>query len=264
MGAQAMNRDDDLRPSGESVMRASAAVWRLFVEGIPEGWMIEEPAGVAVVTGLDSPTENGVLALTHDASASAIDALLERIAATGLPHHLQLRGGMDADVLELPRRRGMELEGEEQAMVLDDFSALHAAAHVPDLTIRTLPSDRIDEHADVVEDVFGSPPEVVNALMNPRVMSYDGVRCYVGEVGGEPVCTGFAVTHRGATGIFSVATRPSYRRRGYGAALTARAALDGAAAGARWAWLQSSENGRRVYERLGFVAVETQPLWLAR
>lgn len=258
-----MSRDDDLRPTGENVMRVSAEVWRLFVAHIPGARMIEEPEAVAVVTGIDSATENGVLALAVDASASTIDGLLQQVASTGLAHHLQLRGGMDDEVLELPRRRGMELDAEEQAMILDDFSALPEASEVGGLTIRTLPPDRIDPHVDVVKDVFGSPPEVVQALMNADVMSQAGVTCYAGELDGEVVCTGVGVTHRGATAIFSVATKPPYRGRGYGTAVTARAALDGAAAGARWAWLQSSESGRRVYERLGFVTVETQPLWLA-
>jgi hypothetical protein len=46
------------------------------------------------------------------------------------------------------------------------------------------------------------------------------------------------------------------RRRGYGAALTARAVLDVIAAGARRALLMSSEMGLTTYERLGFQTLE--------
>jgi GNAT superfamily N-acetyltransferase len=52
-----------------------------------------------------------------------------------------------------------------------------------------------------------------------------------------------------------------HRRRGYGAAITAHAALDARAAGAKWAWLQSTEAGHRVYERLGFTTLERWPVW---
>jgi predicted GNAT family acetyltransferase len=62
---------------------------------------------------------------------------------------------------------------------------------------------------------------------------------------------------------FNIATPPADRRRGYGAAVTARAVTDGLAAGARWSWLQSSVAGYPVYERLGFRTVESWQSWLS-
>ena len=51
----------------------------------------------------------------------------------------------------------------------------------------------------------------------------------------------------------AVALHPDrgYRGRGFGSALTARAAWDGFAGGARFAFLQSSDMGHAVYGRLG-------------
>ncbi|MGO9583822.1 MAG: hypothetical protein ACLP36_13570 [Acidimicrobiales bacterium] len=43
--------------------------------------------------------------------------------------------------------------------------------------------------------------------------------------------------------------------------MTARVASDGLAAGAKWAWLQSSPEGYRVYERLGFRTLERWDFW---
>jgi predicted GNAT family acetyltransferase len=63
-------------------------------------------------------------------------------------------------------------------------------------------------------------------------------------------------------GVFNVATPPEHRRRGYGAAITARVVSDGLAAGARWAWLQSSPAGYRVYEELGFRTLERWLAWV--
>jgi ribosomal protein S18 acetylase RimI-like enzyme len=88
------------------------------------------------------------------------------------------------------------------------------------------------------------------------MVGVEGMRCYVGEVDGRAVATGLGFTVDDHVGIFNVATSPEVRRRGYGAALTARATEDGLAAGAGWAWLQSSPSGYRVYERLGFRPVE--------
>jgi hypothetical protein len=45
--------------------------------------------------------------------------------------------------------------------------------------------------------------------------------------------------------------------------VTARAVADGLAAGAQFAWLQSSAAGYGVYERLGFTTSETWRCWVA-
>jgi predicted GNAT family acetyltransferase len=71
------------------------------------------------------------------------------------------------------------------------------------------------------------------------------------------VSTAVGYSIDGTVGIFNVATPPEFRRRGYGAAITAHAARDGLNHGADLAWLQSSSMGESVYLRLGFREVET-------
>lgn len=251
-----------LPPTADAAARVSADVWRLFVECIDGAWMFEEDGAVAVFTGLDSATENGVWTVDRDVPAAVLDRLLDVVSESGLPHCLQLRGGASQKVVEVPLRREMTLEAEEPVMILEDVSSLEAPPKVSDLAVRKLGADEVSAHADVVGRVFASPREIVEAVMNPGVMSHPDVRCYAGEADGAVVSTGVAVTHRGATAVFSVATLPAHRGRGYGGAITARAVLDGAASGARWAWLQSSDDARRLYERLGFRAVETGSLWM--
>jgi predicted GNAT family acetyltransferase len=63
-------------------------------------------------------------------------------------------------------------------------------------------------------------------------------------------------------GVFNVAVAPDHRRRGYGAALSARTVLDGLATGARRALLMSSEMGLSVYQQLGFREIERWSYWL--
>jgi GNAT superfamily N-acetyltransferase len=52
--------------------------------------------------------------------------------------------------------------------------------------------------------------------------------------------------------VFSVATPPEHRRRGYGGAISAHAARMGFEQGSDLAWLQTSDLGEPVYRRLGF------------
>jgi predicted GNAT family acetyltransferase len=93
-------------------------------------------------------------------------------------------------------------------------------------------------------------------------MSAYGLRAYVGEVEGQVVTTALGVTRGEFVGVFNVATPPVHRGHGYGAGITARTVRDGLAAGARWAWLQSSAESHRLYEKLGFETLERWRCWV--
>ena len=148
-------------------------------------------------------------------------------------------------------------------MVAEDPTQLGAAQAVSGLTIRELSPDEAHLHARLAAAGFEAPVEMFLQLMTPSVLAAPGVRCYVGEAHGQPVTTGLGVKLGSYVAIFNIATPPGQRRRGYGAAVTARAVADGLAAGAKWSWLQASPAGYKVYERLGFRTVETWQCWLA-
>jgi hypothetical protein len=80
---------------------------------------------------------------------------------------------------------------------------------------------------------------------------------WIAYLTGVVSCTSRAkVTRTG--GVVTVLTglpMEAARRRGYGAAMTARAVADGVVAGCDVAALQASEMGRPIYERLGFRTV---------
>ena len=118
-------------------------------------------------------------------------------------------------------------------------------------------------HADVAAAGFEAPEQLFRQLITADVLGLQGVRCYVGEVGGQAVTTGMGVTLGASVGVFSIATPPAYRGHGYGAAITGRAVADGLAAGAKWSWLQSTPIGYPTYYRLGFRTVETWPCWIS-
>jgi ribosomal protein S18 acetylase RimI-like enzyme len=148
-------------------------------------------------------------------------------------------------------------------MVVQDPGQLNAAPTVSGLVIRELSPDEAQLHARVAAAGFEVPLEMFLQLMTPSVLATPGVRCYVGEADGLPVTTGLGINLGSNVAIFNIATPPEHRRRGYGAAVTARAVADGLAAGAMWSWLQSSPDGYRVYEGLGFRTIESWPCWIA-
>lgn len=236
--------------------------WRHMVSAVPNGWSRYEDGVLAAVTGVEVPTLNGVWVGRVEADSGTVADLLDEVAATGLPYCLQSRPDASGPADGLAAARGMRRDEIIPLMALERQGALHSAGGPNGLAIRELEPSEADLHATVAADGFEAPREPFLRLMTPSLLDAPGVRCYVGEVGGMPVTTGLGVTLGSSVGIFNIATPPAHRRRGYGAAVTARAVSDGLAAGATWSWLQASRAGFQVYERLGFRTVERWRCWV--
>jgi ribosomal protein S18 acetylase RimI-like enzyme len=242
---------------------ALVSAWQHLVAAIPGGWTRSDSGAVAGVTGVSMPTLNGVWVASPEARVDIVAALLDQVAATGLPHCLQVRPRLAERLQEEAVARGMTPEEPIPLMVLEDPRELATDRAATALSIRELEPVEAPAHARLAAAGFQAPADPFLQLMTPSVLAVPGTRCYIGEVDGEPVTTGLGVTLGSFVGIFNVATPPAHRRRGYGAAVTARAVADGVAAGAAWAWLQSSAAGFQVYDRLGFRTTEDWQCWLS-
>lgn len=237
--------------------------WRHLVTGIPDGWSRYDGKSLGAVTRVAVPALNGVWSGGVEADVEVTSALLDEIAATGMPHCLQVRPGVTADFVDLADARGMTREDDIPLMVLEDLGGRGNQVDQSGLVIRELRPEDAPLHARVVASGFDAPAEPFLQLMTPRVLSLHGVRCYLGEVDRQPVTTALGVSLGSSVGLFNIATLPTQRRHGFGAAITARAVFDGFAAGCTWSWLQSSNLGYGVYEHLGFRTLERWSCWVA-
>jgi hypothetical protein len=243
----------------DEVANALYASWQLLADHLPGGWARRAPGAIAAVTGLPVPTLNGVWCGSADAHPTEVAELLDAVAGRGVPHCLQLPTG-SAALRAVALERGMTAEQDVPLMRLDDKPQQSNSSA---LRVRRLAPEDAMVHAHIAARGFGAPVEVFAALVAQPLVSAAGLAYYVGEVDGDPVTTGLGLTIGDFVGVFSIATPPEQRRRGYGAAITARIVADGYTAGARWAWLQSSTDGYGVYQRLGFTTVATWQSWIA-
>ena len=83
-------------------------------------------------------------------------------------------------------------------------------------------------------------------------------RFWGGYVGNEMVSVAAAVMEAHHTDVFYIATQPHMRGKGYGAALTWTATL---ADPSKPAVLEASDDGRPVYERMGYREIGRMSLW---
>jgi ribosomal protein S18 acetylase RimI-like enzyme len=190
----------------------------------------ETLAGIAAFYVFEDPTRRG-------------EVLLVSAWPTGdlRPHGWSLMGHPPLHLLPpgaAPRSSPRELHIEE----VRDPDALHAWERV---VIAGYPFAAL----------AGAPP---GALVTTAWLQEPRSGFWIGWVGDEPVCASSAWTEYGINDVTMVATIPSARRRGYGEALTCRAAR---ADPALPAMLLSSDDGRPVYERMGFVPLLRLTLW---
>ena len=249
----------------DTAAAALAQTWQHQRRASPsDGWTVRDGGVFAMVTGVREATLNGVWAERVDPDPDIVARLLDRVAAAGLPYCLQLRPGGSPALARLAMARGMSDAGQgSPLMVLEDPSRLTRAQQVPGLEIRQLAPEDAKLHVAAAAAGFEATEEVFRQLVTPALLRAPGVRCYLGEVDGQPVTTGLGVTVGPFVAIFDISTTPADRGHGYGAAISARAVSDGLAAGASWSWLQSSPAGYGVYERLGFRTVASWQVWLS-
>jgi N-acetylglutamate synthase len=232
-----------------------------LVLSIPGARLLRADGVAAVITGIPMQTLNPVWLERPDPEAADVAGLLDEVRLRNVPFVLALRPGSGRALAELAVSRGLAVAGEVPLLAVD------AAADIryPDeLSIRLLAPAEARVHARLATIGFGLPDGIAQLSVNEETLKSSAVRCYAGEIAGQPVATGLTITTGAFTGIVNVTTDPRYRGRGFGTAITARAVADGLAAGAAWCWLQSSPAGYPVYKSYGFRLIESWPVWVPR
>jgi GNAT superfamily N-acetyltransferase len=106
-----------------------------------------------------------------------------------------------------------------------------------------------------ISELAGQGP---GAAFKAEMLADERQRLWVGWEGERPVSAVSAFVAAGVNNVTLVATLPEARGRGYGAALTWRATL---ADPALPAMLIATDDGRPVYERLGYLPLFRFTLW---
>jgi hypothetical protein len=230
-----------------------------------EGARFEERVGYLflVCPRLPLPQLNGVWATGPAQEEAAVHELAGAVAeveALGLPCWVQTRAREATPALEMEARH-LGLTSEESVpgmfVTADDLREVSS----PNVEITCLADSALLTEAQTVAAAgFEAPPHLMAPFYTPQIAATPGLSIYLGRTAGQPVSTATSFRHGNSVGIFNVATPPTYRRRGYAAALTIRAVRDGFDAGATFAWLQSSPLGNSLYRGIGFQHVETYTL----
>ena len=225
-----------------------------------EGAVIRRADGVALIaTGLPLRIFNQVLVQDDEATPAAIEAAVDVTRQRSDEFVVSLRIGLDDPFIPLMRQLGLAPLSEGPwlpGMALFPVPDAASRGLQPEHEIRQVTGRAaLEDHIRTAAAGFEMQETPLRAFMTMNLIGRDGVAVYVGYTDGEPVTTGVGICTGRTIGVYNIATIPSARQRGYGAAMTARIATDGVAAGCDVATLQASEMGYRIYERLGYRTV---------
>ena len=157
------------------------------------------------------------------------------------------------EVLLTPR--GFKLEEGPIGMSVD-LNQLNEAANLPSGSEIKIVDDEkgMQDCADAIVNGYGFPPDWRDITAN--FVSGLGLgtpyRSYVAYWDGKPVATAGVFFGKEVAGIYTVATVPEARGKGFGAAVTLAPLLDARKMGYRVGTLQASKMGFPVYKRMGF------------
>ncbi|HEV2200315.1 MAG TPA: GNAT family N-acetyltransferase [Bryobacteraceae bacterium] len=249
------------------------AAMRFFGTATGSGEIRALPGGVAIWSGLDYGVFNIAML---DSPLSPAGGLAERIAEAARffkPRTTRWSFWLCEDYLdahELRRARG----------TLADFG-LRAISHPPGMFAAELapvrgllPPLKIEPvesashqraFAEITALSFEIPYSIAGAVYaHPHAWNGD-YRGVVGLAEGRVVAIAATVETKDAMGIYSLATHPAYRRRGYGEALLREAVAEARRrTGPSGIVLQSTEAGHALYRRLGFRDVTRFTVYLTK
>jgi GNAT superfamily N-acetyltransferase len=155
------------------------------------------------------------------------------------------------------REVGLTLVGHPPLMLR--MPGGRAPAHPAHLMIRQVTDDRtLADFTGTLVSGYPMPAGVDTVAFHPDLLGTT-VDLLVGYVDGQPVACGGAASAPGLVELDWIATLPAHRGKGYGAALTWAAATIRPGLPAV---LLASDDGRPVYERLGFVPLLRCTMWM--
>jgi GNAT superfamily N-acetyltransferase len=164
------------------------------------------------------------------------------------------------------RQAGWKHSGSEPGMAVA-LASLDRQIEAPDgLLIRVVTSEgELQSWVSTLGQGFGEGPAEAAwagvAFRRIGLGAQSSWRHYLGLLDARPVATASVLTACGVVGLYFVMTVPEARRQGIGSAITVAALLSARDEGYEVGVLQASEQGKRIYDALGFRELCQFELW---
>ncbi|MFF0345201.1 GNAT family N-acetyltransferase [Kribbella sp. NPDC004875] len=253
-GGMRPRHEPQSRPDGPSLALVRAQA--LLASLAPGGGVTPIAHGVDIVdTTVPVPMLNGLVLTAAGHDRAGLDRALAA-AAERLPAWSMQVVGHEPTGTERSAAAGHGLRELRFPTMIRPLADLPDADGImPSATFRTVrtPEDRA-AFVRALGESFGADASLGEPFVTDAVLAHPGITVYIAMVDGQVAGTGITMLDdKGWLGVYSGGTVPAFRRRGLGRALLLHRLTEGRRAGAHTAYLQSSEMGRPLHEKLGFL-----------
>jgi len=221
---------------------------------MPRGRSETRESVVLTAWGIPGPSFNKAALLGPTPPLERVLALADGFfAGRASGYGLMFESGAEHPVEQEVRARGWVVVEEEPALVMTPLP-------LPPPAPLRLQIRRVTEEAelpalyDTLAAGFGMTDDAFESMKPHAACVRDpDLGYFLGSVEGRPVVVATVMCTEGIGVIAGVATRPEFRRRGYGTALTWAAVAAAAARGCTAAVLGAGDMSYRLYVAMGFV-----------
>lgn len=245
------------------------ASWKILASA-PGVRLHDGPDMLRFLSGVEHPLCNGIMRLNLEAGearermAGALEVFRER----KLPALCWVTPTCNPpDIASVVEAEGLESVEEATGMVLE-LSSLTGGVDVPaGMEIQVVTDEqRLSSWMDVFCEAYELPLEVRDfctaAMTHAGLGGAAPFSHYVVYLDGSPVACSTTLVLEDVVGLYNVGTLPSARGRGAGTVSSLAPLEEARRTGCSIAVLQSTEMGKPVYSRLGFVKVSTLNAYL--
>jgi ribosomal protein S18 acetylase RimI-like enzyme len=241
----------------DAIEKSVESVFLSFATVHPDCELEDTAAILRFSTGIPHPMGNIVVRtdLTEDAAPAEIQRVVEDAERRSVPF-LWFVGpsSRPTNLASLLQDAGGKVLMATPGMAAD--LARYNGLEAPPAGLRIVEvrsPEELRQYTDILQSVFSLHPDISEMFYG--LGQQDGIphRFYLGYLEGRPVATSMVSWSDGVAGIYCVATVEEARKKGIGAAITARAMDAAKEKGYRYVILQASEDGYGVYKKLGFV-----------
>ena len=244
-----------------SVYLAFRDAFALAFRAAPGQQVWVTPTAVLALSGEPMADVNVAFIFGGAQPAKQLRAFYGTARDRGLPLVFMLAEELAADLTATAQSLGMEQAGRVPLMVYRPQAAGVSPAPY-EIT-------RVDDEQDLRAALtlgaiaFDHPVAVWTRVFGPLILEAPGVEIFLAHRDGVPMSTVWTIRGGRTLGIFNMATPPEHQRKGAGAALLAQVIAWHYERGATLFYLQATEAGYPLYERIGFQTVARPFIWVA-
>ncbi|MFN8537117.1 MAG: GNAT family N-acetyltransferase [Thermomicrobiales bacterium] len=138
----------------------------------------------------------------------------------GLPWRLVAWETLGAALAPIAAATGFSERPPEPAMLLAPLADSTPHTSVNLMVQPVADTATLRAYNDVFAAAFDLPTEGIDLVFNPAILTVPNATLLLGWADGKPVGIGLGLTSHHIAGIFAIGVLPTYRRRGFGEALT--------------------------------------------